>query len=71
MNHMFALCINSACCPLSYDDLEPTLLQDNAEQADDLVPVRLDMEIEGTKLRDTFTWNRNGEERGPWKGGDI
>jgi len=23
------------------------------------VPIRLDMEIEGTKLRDTFTWNRN------------
>ena len=45
----------------SYDDLEPALLQDNAEQKDDLVPIRLDMEIEGTKLRDTFTWNRNGE----------
>lgn len=44
---------------MCYDDLEPTLLQDNADQGDDLVPVRLDMEIEGTKLRDTFTWNRN------------
>lgn len=25
-----------------------------------LVPIRLDMEIEGQKLRDTFTWNKNG-----------
>ncbi|KAJ9588301.1 hypothetical protein L9F63_018325 [Diploptera punctata] len=24
-----------------------------------LVPIRLDMEIEGQKLRDTFTWNKN------------
>ncbi|KAF2356476.1 SNF5/SMARCB1/INI1 [Trinorchestia longiramus] len=45
--------------PMCYDDLEPALLQDNADQQDDLVPIRLDMEIEGTKLRDTFTWNRN------------
>jgi len=45
--------------PLCYDDLEPVVLQDNAEQPVDLVPIRLDMEIDGTKLRDTFTWNRN------------
>ena len=32
---------------------------ENSEQADDLVPIRLDMEIEGHKLRDSFTWNRN------------
>lgn len=25
-----------------------------------LVPIRLDMELEGQKLRDTFTWNKNG-----------
>jgi SWI/SNF-related matrix-associated actin-dependent regulator of chromatin subfamily B protein 1 len=25
-----------------------------------LVPIRLDMDIEGQKLRDTFTWNKNG-----------
>ena len=24
-----------------------------------LVPIRLDMDIEGQKLRDTFLWNRN------------
>jgi SWI/SNF-related matrix-associated actin-dependent regulator of chromatin subfamily B protein 1 len=33
---------------------------DNAQQNEDLVPIRLDMEIEGQKLRDTFTWNKNG-----------
>ena len=32
---------------------------ENSEQPDDLVPIRLDMEIEGHKLRDSFTWNRN------------
>lgn len=25
------------------------------------MPIRLDMEIEGQKLRDTFTWNKNGK----------
>merc|ERR1711892_295892 len=32
---------------------------ENSSQADDLVPIRPDMEIEGHKLRDSFTWNRN------------
>ena len=46
--------------PLLYDDLEPALIHENASQSEILVPVRLDMEIEGHKLRDTFTWNKNG-----------
>jgi SWI/SNF-related matrix-associated actin-dependent regulator of chromatin subfamily B protein 1 len=33
---------------------------ENAQQIEDLVPIRLDIEIEGQKLRDTFTWNKNG-----------
>jgi SWI/SNF-related matrix-associated actin-dependent regulator of chromatin subfamily B protein 1 len=33
---------------------------ENAQQIEDLVPIRLDMEIDGQKLRDTFTWNKNG-----------
>ncbi len=33
---------------------------ENAQQVEDLVPIRLDMEIDGQKLRDTFTWNKNG-----------
>ena len=32
---------------------------DNASQIDVLVPIRVDLEIEGQKLRDTFTWNKN------------
>jgi len=31
----------------------------NADQEECLVPIRLDMELEGHKLRDCFTWNRN------------
>ena len=30
-------------------------------QEEQLVPIRLDMEIEGQRLRDMFTWNKNGE----------
>ena len=33
---------------------------ENAQQVEDLVPIRLDIEIDGQKLRDTFTWNKNG-----------
>ncbi len=32
---------------------------ENATQIDVLVPIRVDLEIEGQKLRDTFTWNKN------------
>lgn len=46
--------------PLLYDDLDPSTNHENGSQPDVLVPVRLDMEIEGHKLRDTFTWNKNG-----------
>lgn len=44
-----------------YDDLEPSVIHENSTQTEVLVPVRLDMEIEGHKLRDTFTWNKNGK----------
>ena len=47
-------------CPRSFDDTEPSLIHENSNQPEILVPIRLDMEIEGQKLRDTFTWNRNG-----------
>ena len=46
----------------SFDDLDPALVQENASQAEVLVPIRLDMEIEGQKLRDCFTWNKNGKQ---------
>ncbi|XP_023239896.1 SWI/SNF-related matrix-associated actin-dependent regulator of chromatin subfamily B member 1-A-like isoform X2 [Centruroides sculpturatus] len=45
--------------PLLYDDLDPSVTHENASQSEVLVPIRLDMEIEGHKLRDTFTWNKN------------
>lgn len=36
------------------------MIHENASQAEVLVPIRLDMEIDGQKLRDAFTWNMNG-----------
>ena len=45
----------------SYDDLGPAVLHENARQSEVLVPIRLDMEFEGQKLRDCFTWNKNGK----------
>ena len=45
----------------SYDDTNPEAIQMNAEQPEDLVPIRLDMEFDGQKLRDCFVWNRNGK----------
>lgn len=47
--------------PLCYDDTDPQINLENAAQNEVLVPIRLDMEIEGQKLRDTFTWNKNGK----------
>lgn len=46
--------------PVCFDDTDPTPNVENASQPECLVPIRLDMEIEGQKLRDTFTWNKNG-----------
>lgn len=48
--------------PLCFDDTDPQLNIENGCQAEVLVPIRLDMEIEGQKLRDTFTWNKNGKK---------
>lgn len=45
--------------PLCFDDTDMTSMLENASQKQILVPIRLDMEIEGQKLRDTFTWNKN------------
>uniref|UniRef100_A0A8C7MRK0 SWI/SNF related BAF chromatin remodeling complex subunit B1 n=1 Tax=Oncorhynchus kisutch TaxID=8019 RepID=A0A8C7MRK0_ONCKI len=44
---------------LSFDDHDPAVIHENASQAEVLVPIRLDMEIDGQKLRDAFTWNMN------------
>ncbi|CAF0888024.1 unnamed protein product [Rotaria sp. Silwood1] len=45
--------------PLCFDYTDTSSALENAQQSEDLVPIRLDMEIEGQKLRDTFTWNKN------------
>lgn len=41
------------------DDLDPAQIHENSIHPEVLVPIRLDMEIDGHKLRDTFTWNKN------------
>lgn len=35
-------------------------LERNAEQKEILIPIKLDFDIGTHKLRDTFTWNLNG-----------
>lgn len=45
--------------PLCFDDSDPSLHHENANQDDVPVPIRLDMELDGQKLRDCFTWNKN------------
>merc|ERR1712141_57762 len=45
--------------PLCFDDADPVAIHENAQVAETLVPIRLDMDIEGQKLRDTFLWNKN------------
>ncbi|CAL8113100.1 unnamed protein product [Orchesella dallaii] len=45
--------------PFCIDDVDPSFVNDNALEQEVLVPIRLDLEIEGQKLRDTFTWNKN------------
>lgn len=47
---------------LSFDDHDPAVIHENAAQMEALVPIRLDMEIDGQKLRDAFTWNMNGKK---------
>lgn len=35
-------------------------IHEAAKEPEELIPIRLDIEIDGQKLRDTFTWNKNG-----------
>lgn len=46
--------------PFCLEDQDAASLLINASAKEILVPIRLDMDIEGQKLRDTFTWNKNG-----------
>lgn len=45
--------------PLCFDDTDPGSVHDNANLSEVLVPIRMDMDIDGQKLRDTFLWNKN------------
>ncbi|CAG9807828.1 unnamed protein product [Chironomus riparius] len=45
--------------PMCFDDTDPSAIFENSSQSECLVPIRLDMELEGQKLRDTFTWNKH------------
>ncbi|XP_060072731.1 SWI/SNF-related matrix-associated actin-dependent regulator of chromatin subfamily B member 1-like isoform X1 [Ylistrum balloti] len=45
--------------PLCFDDTDSPPNHENANLSEQLVPIRLDMEYEGQKLRDCFTWNKN------------
>lgn len=45
--------------PMIYDDSDPAALHHISNVPETLVPIRLDMEIEGYKLRDTFVWNKH------------
>ena len=46
---------------LSYDDHDMAAIHEAASQPEVLVPIRLDIDIDGQKLRDTFTWNKSGK----------
>lgn len=37
------------------------MLQNLANRMEMLVPIRLDIELDNVKIRDTFTWNLNGK----------
>jgi len=45
--------------PFCFDDHSAGANYNNASQPEVLVPIRLDMEVDGQKLRDTFVWNKN------------
>lgn len=45
--------------PTCYDDHDMAAIHEAAAQPEVLVPIRLDIDIDGQKLRDTFTWNKN------------
>ena len=47
-------------CTCSYSDKLMDAVQETSVQPEVLVPIRLDIDIDGHKLRDTFVWNKNG-----------
>jgi len=45
--------------PVCYDDQDTSLVHENAAREEELIPIRLDLDLDGQKLRDYFTWNKN------------
>ena len=43
-----------------FNDKDPNVYYEAAMLPEVLVPIRLDIDMDGQKLRDTFTWNKNG-----------
>ena len=43
-----------------FNDKNPNAYYEAAMLPEVLVPIRLDIDMDGQKLRDTFTWNKNG-----------
>ena len=44
----------------SFNDKDPDVNCEAAAQPETLVPIRLDIDMDGQRLRDTFLWNKNG-----------
>lgn len=38
-------------------------MKEQSTKEDSLVPIRLEFEADGYKVRDTFTWNLNGKKK--------
>ena len=57
--------------PLCFDDTEPAAIHENSSHAEYLVPIRLDMDIDGQKLRDTFLWNKHEALLAPEQFGEV
>ena len=47
---------------MSSNDIDEAAMHEAATLDEYLVPIRLDIDLEGHRLRDTLTWNKNGKE---------
>ncbi|KAL7677067.1 hypothetical protein ACOME3_003314 [Neoechinorhynchus agilis] len=45
--------------PLCFDDMDPDAVERNARLPEILVPIRLEIDLDGQKLRDFCLWNKN------------
>ena len=52
----------TCCHGCRFNDKDPKSYYEAAMLPEVLVPIRLDIDMDGQKLRDTFTWNKNGTD---------